>query len=109
MGIGGLQKFSLIDYPEKICAIVFTQGCNFRCPYCFTEDTLVLTDRGLLKIGDIVEKNIKCKVYDYEGNFSSIKRYYKREASSLLKIKPFLNSNELNCTPNHKFFVYNKK
>ncbi len=34
MKIGGLQKFSLIDYPEKICAIVFTQGCNFRCPYC---------------------------------------------------------------------------
>ena len=34
MRIGGLQKFSLIDYPEKICAIIFTQGCNFRCPYC---------------------------------------------------------------------------
>jgi pyruvate formate lyase activating enzyme len=34
MKIGGLQRFSLIDYPGKICAIVFTQGCNFRCPYC---------------------------------------------------------------------------
>jgi pyruvate formate lyase activating enzyme len=34
MRIGGLQKVSLIDYPGKICAIVFTQGCNFRCPYC---------------------------------------------------------------------------
>jgi pyruvate formate lyase activating enzyme len=34
MKIGGLQKVSLIDYPGKICAIVFTQGCNFRCPYC---------------------------------------------------------------------------
>ncbi len=34
MFIGGFQKFSLIDYPGKICAIVFTQGCNFRCPYC---------------------------------------------------------------------------
>ncbi len=34
MLIGGFQKFSLIDYPEKICAIIFTQGCNFRCPYC---------------------------------------------------------------------------
>lgn len=34
MLIGGLQKFSLIDYPGKLCAIVFTQGCNFRCPYC---------------------------------------------------------------------------
>jgi pyruvate formate lyase activating enzyme len=34
MRIGGLQKCSLIDYPGKISAIVFTIGCNFRCPYC---------------------------------------------------------------------------
>jgi len=34
MIIGGLQKFSLIDYPGKISAILFTRGCNFRCPYC---------------------------------------------------------------------------
>lgn len=34
MKIGGLQKCSLIDYPGKISAIVFTIGCNFHCPYC---------------------------------------------------------------------------
>ncbi|NCO28583.1 MAG: anaerobic ribonucleoside-triphosphate reductase activating protein [Caldiserica bacterium] len=34
MLIGGLTKFSLIDYPGHTCAIIFTQGCNFRCPYC---------------------------------------------------------------------------
>jgi pyruvate formate lyase activating enzyme len=34
MKIGGLQKVSLIDYPGRISAIVFSQGCNFRCPYC---------------------------------------------------------------------------
>lgn len=34
MRIGDIQRFSLIDYPGKICAIIFTQGCNFRCPYC---------------------------------------------------------------------------
>jgi pyruvate formate lyase activating enzyme len=34
MKISGLQKVSLIDYPGKISAVVFTQGCNFRCPYC---------------------------------------------------------------------------
>jgi len=38
MLIGGFQKFSLIDYPGKICAIVFTQGCNFRCPYCYNPE-----------------------------------------------------------------------
>ncbi len=35
MIIGALQKFSLLDYPGKISAIVFTQGCNFRCQFCY--------------------------------------------------------------------------
>ena len=34
MNIGGLQKFSLLDYPKELSAIIFTRGCNFRCPYC---------------------------------------------------------------------------
>jgi pyruvate formate lyase activating enzyme len=34
MKIGGFQKVSLIDYPGRISAVVFTQGCNFRCPFC---------------------------------------------------------------------------
>ncbi|OPY87280.1 MAG: molybdenum cofactor biosynthesis protein A [Smithella sp. PtaU1.Bin162] len=34
MNIGGLQKVSLIDYPGMICAVIFLQGCNFKCPYC---------------------------------------------------------------------------
>ncbi|HEC96726.1 MAG TPA: anaerobic ribonucleoside-triphosphate reductase activating protein [Nitrospirae bacterium] len=38
MTIGGLQKVSLIDYPGKISAIVFMQGCNFRCAYCYNQE-----------------------------------------------------------------------
>lgn len=44
MKIGGLQRFSLIDYPGRIGATVFTQGCNFRCPYCHNPE-LVDPDR----------------------------------------------------------------
>lgn len=35
MKIGGLEKFSMIDYPEKLSAVVFTIGCTFRCPFCY--------------------------------------------------------------------------
>jgi pyruvate formate lyase activating enzyme len=35
MKIGGLQKLSLIDYPQKTAAVIFTQGCNMFCPYCY--------------------------------------------------------------------------
>jgi len=34
MFIGGLQKFTLLDYPGKVSAVIFTMGCNFRCPFC---------------------------------------------------------------------------
>lgn len=34
MIFGGFQKITLIDYPGKIAATVFTVGCNFLCPYC---------------------------------------------------------------------------
>ncbi len=34
MKIGGYQKSSLIDYPGKVAAVVYTQGCSWRCPYC---------------------------------------------------------------------------
>ena len=34
MTFGGLEKFTLIDYPGKIACVVYTIGCNFRCPYC---------------------------------------------------------------------------
>jgi pyruvate formate lyase activating enzyme len=34
MNIIGHQKTSFIDYPDKICTVYFTAGCNFRCPYC---------------------------------------------------------------------------
>ncbi|MEM3566270.1 MAG: anaerobic ribonucleoside-triphosphate reductase activating protein [Candidatus Bathyarchaeia archaeon] len=35
MKFSGIQKTSLIDYPEKIASVLFTPGCNMRCPYCY--------------------------------------------------------------------------
>ncbi len=34
MIIRGLQKTTLLDFPEKLACTVFTGGCNFRCPFC---------------------------------------------------------------------------
>jgi len=34
MIFSGLQKTSLIDFPGRISAILFTRGCTFRCVYC---------------------------------------------------------------------------
>ena len=34
MRISGLQKLSMVDYPGKLAATVFTGGCDLRCPFC---------------------------------------------------------------------------
>lgn len=55
MIIGGFQKFSLLEYPGKIGAVIFTQGCNFRCPYCHNPELVdpsryseVITEESIL-------------------------------------------------------------
>ena len=42
MKIAGFQKLTLLDFPGKVAATVFTPGCNFRCPFCHNA-ALVLT------------------------------------------------------------------
>ncbi|MCP3683010.1 MAG: anaerobic ribonucleoside-triphosphate reductase activating protein [bacterium] len=47
--IKGLQKTSLIDYPDKIASTVFLANCNFRCPFCQNAD-LVLHYKNMPEI-----------------------------------------------------------
>ena len=34
MKFSGLQKISLVDYPDRVASVLFTPGCNLRCPFC---------------------------------------------------------------------------
>ena len=42
MEIKGLQKTTLLDYPEKLAATVFLGGCNFKCPFCHNATLVIL-------------------------------------------------------------------
>ena len=53
MRIGGLQKTTLLDFPGKVSAVVFAQGCNFLCPYCHNPD-LVLCRQEALPPADVI-------------------------------------------------------
>ena len=44
MLIKGLQKLTLLDFPERMACTVFTFGCNLRCPFCHNA-SLVLSER----------------------------------------------------------------
>lgn len=41
MLILGLNKTTLLDYPDRVAATLFTGGCNFRCPYCHNRDIVL--------------------------------------------------------------------
>lgn len=58
MKIGGLQPVSLCDYPGRVAAVVFTQGCNFRCPYCHNRTLWPLHahPRDLIPPAELLEK-----------------------------------------------------
>ena len=42
MILGGYQRLTLLDYPGKIAATVFTVGCSFRCPFCHNPELVNL-------------------------------------------------------------------
>ncbi len=62
MDFGGFEKFTLIDYPGKIAAMVYTIGCNFRCAYCHNPELVNCTVTERIKekeILDFLEKRKK--------------------------------------------------
>lgn len=46
MILGGYQPFSLSDYPGVPSAVLFTQGCNWRCPFCHNAQLMQLVSRN---------------------------------------------------------------
>lgn len=63
MIISGLEKFTVLDYPGKTSAVVFTYGCNFRCPYCHNPELVVKPlDRRLVQTEREVLDFLKTRV-----------------------------------------------
>lgn len=60
MIVCGFEKFSMVDFDERIACTVFTGGCNFRCPFCHN---------GALVVG-----NVKAQEIDIQGVFDYLKK-----------------------------------
>ncbi|HFC00850.1 MAG TPA: radical SAM protein, partial [Phaeodactylibacter sp.] len=60
MNIASFQKFTLVDYPGKIAATVFTVGCNFRCPFCHNPELVVGSQVSLYS-----DDNIEREFFDF--------------------------------------------
>lgn len=55
MIIDGFSKLTLLDYPENVACIIWTRGCNFRCPFCQNSELIRMTkDEGNIKEEDVL-------------------------------------------------------
>ena len=53
MKIAGYEKLSLQDFPNQISCIIFTQGCNIRCPFCQNSTLIPMDSNNLISEKEI--------------------------------------------------------
>jgi pyruvate formate lyase activating enzyme len=53
--VGGLQPLTMIDFPGRLAAVIFAQGCNFRCRFCYNRTLLPDRARDMLEWNSIIE------------------------------------------------------
>ena len=56
--IGGFQECSFCDYPNKTASVIFMQGCNLRCRYCYNRALLAMESEDT-KTGDWLLEKLK--------------------------------------------------
>ncbi|WKZ29106.1 MAG: anaerobic ribonucleoside-triphosphate reductase activating protein [Patescibacteria group bacterium] len=56
MRIAGLQPLSLLDFPGRVAAVVFTQGCPFRCVYCHNPELIAPQGKNVLETEDVLDR-----------------------------------------------------
>jgi intein/homing endonuclease len=79
---------------------------------CFTYETMIMTDIGEIKIGDIVENNLDVNILTYnhqtkKTEYKKIFRWLKKNKDTIYQIK-LQNGVFIECTGNHKFYTKNK-
>ena len=55
MKIAGYEKLSLQDFPNQISCIIFTQGCNIRCPFCQNSTLIPMDAKNLISEDEIFD------------------------------------------------------
>ncbi len=66
----GIQKVSIIDYPNHIVTTLFTGGCNFNCFWCHNR-SLVESEK-LSRLPQISEEEIKSFLISRKGKIEGV-------------------------------------
>lgn len=57
MKLSAIQKFTVLDYPDKVACIAFTPGCNMRCGFCHNPE-FVLPEKVRELSGSFIEEKV---------------------------------------------------
>lgn len=66
MDFVGIEKLSLVDYDGKISCILFTEKCNFRCPFCHNAPLVIGENNKAIPFDDIL-KYLKLRIHILDG------------------------------------------
>lgn len=65
MKIAGYEKLSVQDYPNHISCIIFTQGCNLKCPFCQNSTLIPFNSENLIEEDEVLAYlNLRKKMLD---------------------------------------------
>lgn len=65
MKIAGIQKVTLLDFPGKVACTIFTQGCNFLCPFCQNSSLIDINKDGEISKEELFAYlNLRKKILD---------------------------------------------
>ncbi|MBS0302766.1 MAG: anaerobic ribonucleoside-triphosphate reductase activating protein [Proteobacteria bacterium] len=53
--VGGLTRLTTIDFPGRLAAVVFCQGCPWRCGYCHNPELLDASAPGSLTWDEVLD------------------------------------------------------
>ena len=62
----GLEKLSLVDYDGKLACTLFTESCNFRCPFCHNKNLAESTHNIEIPFNEILSF-LKTRINKLEG------------------------------------------
>ena len=109
---GSMVHQIFLDTDDKRFKIISTNAC------CFTEENKILTDKGVISIRELIDRVAKGEFFKAlsknliteENEFKSIENIFERENGAPVQTLTLNleNGRSIECTPDHKFFTYNR-
>ena len=85
-------------------------GCSNACVYCLHPSMEILTEKGFLKISEIVDSKHNTSALTHKGRLYPIVNKFKHDYNGrIISLAPFCFGRNIKVTPNHKILAIKRK